>query len=707
MVSIAPWAQEPGVSEGEAAEKKLPAETTAELEAKVKAENGGREDDEQLRRIFEELDEDGSGELDRDEVRSMVTQLGMDASEKDVDAAMSAMDADGGGTVDFEEFCAWWRSRPSETDSMADRMTERMQSLQGADPVLEQHVLYVFELIDADNSGRLDREEVRAAAKRLGANMEAAEAARMFDEMEKGPSGEVGFHSFRRWYLKALEDGRVPKPETGGSGQSEKEKGDKGDRQRGVSGRELWGQAKTRLNALLMFKTVQAVADQETLSSIEFDKMTPEQWAAWVANAEWWERMNAGHAPRPRPRTEPVNGASFRLERPLPPGGEKTRGIGVGRHAARVLESRKYENGVENDWPSVGTQLPGRPCGYVPRPEPPPSPLSKPGQTASSAFRRQMLRRRAAATGSARLGAARDGASLAKRVGLHSPRSARLVAPEDVPRVNHIRTQRAHHEMGTAVAEAAWEKAGQRGVARVLAEVIDIAENRPNKYLIGLSPPGSPENQYMLNYEPDPGDQSTRPSSGGSANSKQLNATGTATVAKMRRKDVGKLGAAMLAVDHGEAVVTGYTGRWQPLTWSVRPPASDFVMAEPHAADFDKSRVVMSTENGKRLHVTWRERYPYRQLDSHSAFLGASTNGIVAPQASQASTTSTRSGGSTFRRERALTYNHAHTHSTQDEQYRGKPEASNYQGTRKGFSESQDSFQSINEWQAKAALPFV
>ena len=88
MVSIAPWAQEPGVSEGEAAEKNLPAETTAELEAKVKAENGGREDDEQLRRIFEELDEDGSGELDRDEVRSMVTQLGMDASEKDVDAAM-------------------------------------------------------------------------------------------------------------------------------------------------------------------------------------------------------------------------------------------------------------------------------------------------------------------------------------------------------------------------------------------------------------------------------------------------------------------------------------------------------------------------------------------------------------------------------------------------------------------------------------------
>ena len=111
----------------------------------------------------------------------------------------------------------------------------------------------------------------------------------------------------------------------------------------------------------------------------------------------------------------------------------------------------------------------------------------------------------------------------------------------------------------------------------------------------------------------------------------------------------------MLTVDHGETNVPGHTGRWQPLTWSVRPPASDFFMVPPHTTEFDKSRVVMSTENGKRLNVTWRERYPYRQLDSHSAFLGASTDGTVAPQASQlsqVSTTSTRSGGSTFRRER-------------------------------------------------------
>ena len=645
---------------------------------------------EQLRAIFDELDEDGSGALDRDEVRSLVTQLGMDASEKDVDAAMAVMDTDGNGTVDFDEFCAWWSSRPASTTNIAGRLRERLQSLESADPGLEAQVLYVFELIDADSSGRLDQNEVRAAAKRLGANMGPAEAAAMFDEMEKGPSGEVGFHSFRRWYLKALQDGRVPKPDMGGAG-SDAVCGveDENAGKRLSSGKLLWGQAKTRLNALLMFKN--ALQESLSLSKIDFQEMTPEQWAEWVANAAWWERMNAGHAPRPRVRAEPINAASFRLERPMPP-----LGIGIGSHAARVLESRTYENGVSSDWPSLGTQLPGRPSGYVPRPSPPPSPppsSSKPEKRASSAFRRQMLRRRAASTGSARLGFAKDGASLAKRVGLHSPRTAILVAPEDVPRVNHIRAQRAHREVGTAVAEAAREKASQRSVAQVLAKVIDMAENRPTTSPAGCHPPGSSDNQIMLDDASDPSGQSTRPGSSASAR--------TAQFPDLRRRDVGKLGAAMLAVDHGDdASVIGHTGRWQPLTWGVRPPASGFVMVQPHDMEFDKSRVVVSTENGMRFNVSWRERYPYKKISSQPAFLGASTGGAVESQASGMSTTSSRSGGSTFRRERAMV--HSNTHSKQAARYEDTQNAGFqnliHQDMRQGLSDSKDSCQSVSEW---------
>jgi Ca2+-binding EF-hand superfamily protein len=694
------------------------------------------EDEEtELRKIFDELDEDSSGELDRDEVRSLVTQLGMDASEKDVDAAMAAMDKDGDGTVDFPEFCLWWRSRPSGSDTIVSRLADRMSSLKGGDPVLETHVLYAFELIDEDGSGRLDEEEVALAAKRLGADMAPEDAAGMFGEMEKGPSGEVGFHAFRRWYLKAMEDGRVPKPDapppqasgTGaGAGLDRTESG----------GKQLWGQAKTKLNALMMFKN----AFNESVSSMSFSEMTPQQWAEWVAQAMWWERMHAGHAPKPhhrrRPAQPPVHGAAFRLERPLPPAGKETRGIGVGKHAARVLEGRKYDNGVTSDWPSAGTQLPGRPSGYVPKPEPPPSPPTKPGSRVSSAFRRQMLQRRAAATGRARLGAGKDSAKLARRVGLHSPRSARLVAPQDVPRVNFIRTQRAHHEMGTAVAEAAWEKAGQRGVAQVLAEVIEMTGNRPS-----TSDHRSPRRPGSGVFQLDEHEelQMQRPASGSPEGSSPKGRPGSraspskppsALVAGIKRRDVGQLGAAMLPVDYtDDAGVSGHTGRWQPLTWSVRPPASDYVVVNPHDPDYDKARVVMSTENGKNLSVSWRERYPYRKIDKPVVYPSSNSTTWSAVQSSKApasgggmldsnpswasgiggsaagssgggSAGGHSSGGSTFRRERAMAYNTDPAAATEKE-------GSLPFVTKGSFSES-NSFQSVNEWDAKneASLPF-
>ena len=43
--------------------------------------------------MFDEIDTDGSGELERDEVVVMATRLGLDISDEAVDAAMAAMDA--------------------------------------------------------------------------------------------------------------------------------------------------------------------------------------------------------------------------------------------------------------------------------------------------------------------------------------------------------------------------------------------------------------------------------------------------------------------------------------------------------------------------------------------------------------------------------------------------------------------------------------
>ena len=62
----------------------------------------------QLRKLFAEIDEDGSGLLDRDEVYELAEKLGATLSTAELDEAMAEMDEDGSGEVDFDEFAEWF-----------------------------------------------------------------------------------------------------------------------------------------------------------------------------------------------------------------------------------------------------------------------------------------------------------------------------------------------------------------------------------------------------------------------------------------------------------------------------------------------------------------------------------------------------------------------------------------------------------------------
>ena len=64
--------------------------------------------DKDARTLFDELDRDGSGALDIDEVAELCRSLGKSLSKKEVHAALEAMDADGSGEISFEEFQPWW-----------------------------------------------------------------------------------------------------------------------------------------------------------------------------------------------------------------------------------------------------------------------------------------------------------------------------------------------------------------------------------------------------------------------------------------------------------------------------------------------------------------------------------------------------------------------------------------------------------------------
>lgn len=80
------------------------AKVSAAAAAKAAAEDA---DTKTLRAMFNQIDTDGGGTLDRDEIDEMALILGMNFNKAQMDAAWAFMDHDSSGEVDFDEFKNW------------------------------------------------------------------------------------------------------------------------------------------------------------------------------------------------------------------------------------------------------------------------------------------------------------------------------------------------------------------------------------------------------------------------------------------------------------------------------------------------------------------------------------------------------------------------------------------------------------------------
>ena len=59
---------------------------------------------------FRQIDADGSGALDAEEIGALARSLGQPLGEEEVQQLLGEMDEDGNGTVDLDEFTTWWNS---------------------------------------------------------------------------------------------------------------------------------------------------------------------------------------------------------------------------------------------------------------------------------------------------------------------------------------------------------------------------------------------------------------------------------------------------------------------------------------------------------------------------------------------------------------------------------------------------------------------
>lgn len=72
-----------------------------------------------MKKMFNLIDADGSGRIERDELRVAIERLGLAATQKDLEETETSMDEDGDGTIDFKEFCNALESAAEDFDMTA------------------------------------------------------------------------------------------------------------------------------------------------------------------------------------------------------------------------------------------------------------------------------------------------------------------------------------------------------------------------------------------------------------------------------------------------------------------------------------------------------------------------------------------------------------------------------------------------------------
>eukprot|EP01043_Picozoa_sp_COSAG02_P004996 COSAG02_NODE_133_length_34692_cov_83.845229_9_plen_3037_part_00 len=194
-----------------------------------------RSKDMSLRQVFDTMDDDDSGFLDQDELGQaaamLATVVGFVMSPDELTAQVEIMDGpDGDGIITFDEFEAWWKN--FETDTKVDNLEEAdvkdlleeagIEVRTGADVAVMKEALRdqlkgkkmspqeVFEVLDDDGSGFLDKDEIANAAgvlaSHLGFVMSADDLDMQFAAMDPDGDGVVTLEEFKEWWCGVTVD---------------------------------------------------------------------------------------------------------------------------------------------------------------------------------------------------------------------------------------------------------------------------------------------------------------------------------------------------------------------------------------------------------------------------------------------------------------------------------------------------------------------
>ena len=122
------------------------------------------------------------GTIELHELQQVMRKLGQNPTERELSEMIRSVDDNGDMEIDFDEFLLLMKGRVGARDP-------------------EQELRDAFAVFDTDNSGAIDRKELKRLMKKLGQALSEAELDAMMDEVDENGDGEISFEEFKALML--------------------------------------------------------------------------------------------------------------------------------------------------------------------------------------------------------------------------------------------------------------------------------------------------------------------------------------------------------------------------------------------------------------------------------------------------------------------------------------------------------------------------
>jgi len=131
----------------------------------------------QFKAAFEMFDKDGDGTITTKELGTVMRNLGANPTETELQDMINEVDGDGSGEIDFDEFLQLMGSKMKDSDA-------------------ESELRAAFRAFDKDGNGSINATELREAMKAIGENLSQEEVEEMIRDADADGDGNVNYEEF-------------------------------------------------------------------------------------------------------------------------------------------------------------------------------------------------------------------------------------------------------------------------------------------------------------------------------------------------------------------------------------------------------------------------------------------------------------------------------------------------------------------------------